>query len=44
VFRYVPLADQALAALDRPSQRPNFTGPHDYVFAAVAGDRPDRAT
>ena len=40
-IRYVPLADQALAALDRISQRPNFTGPRDYVFATVAGERPD---
>ena len=40
-IRYVPLADQALAALDRLSQRPNFTGPRDYVFATVAGERPD---
>ena len=31
-IRYVPLADQALAALDRISQRPNFTGPRDYVL------------
>ena len=39
--RYVPLADQTLAAFDRLSQRPNFVGPEDYVFASVAGDRLD---
>jgi integrase len=40
-IRYVPVADQALAALERVSQRPNFTGASDYVFATVAGERPD---
>jgi integrase len=40
-IRYVPLADQALAALERLSRRPNFTGSNDYVFATIAGDRPD---
>jgi integrase len=40
-IRYVPLGDQALAALDRLSRRDNFTGPDDYVFANVAGDRLD---
>jgi hypothetical protein len=40
-IRYVPLADQALAALDRLSQRRHFVGPDDYVFASVAGDRLD---
>jgi integrase len=39
--RYVPLADQALGALDRLSRRPNFTSADDYVFAGVAGDRLD---
>ena len=39
--RYVPLGDQALGALDRLSQRANFTGADDYVFATVVGDRPD---
>lgn len=39
--RYVPLADQPLAALDRQSRRPNFTGPDDYVFCNAAGDRLD---
>jgi len=39
--RYVPLADQALAALDRVAQRPNFVGPDDYVFASVVGNRLD---
>jgi len=39
--RYVPLGDQALGALGRLSQRPNFTGPSDYVFANAAGDRID---
>ena len=40
-IRYVPLGDQALAALHRLSHRANFTGALDYVFATVAGDRPD---
>ena len=31
----------ALGALDRLSRRPNFTSADDYVFASVAGDRPD---
>ena len=39
--RYVPLADQPLAAFDRLSQRPNFVGPDDYVFASAAGERLD---
>jgi integrase len=39
--RYVPLGDQALGALDRLSQRPNFTSDDDYVFAGLAGDRLD---
>jgi integrase len=39
--RYVPLGDQALGALDRLSRRLNFTSADDYVFATVAGDRPD---
>jgi integrase len=38
---YVPLADQAIGALDRLSQRPHFVGSDDYVFASVAGDRLD---
>jgi integrase len=40
-LRAVPLADQAVAALDRQSRRANFTGPDDYVFATLTGDRPD---
>lgn len=39
--RYVPLGDQALAALDRLLRRPNFVRAHDYVFANVTGDRLD---
>lgn len=39
--RYVPLADQPLAALERLSRRPNFTGPDDYVFVNAVGDRLD---
>jgi integrase len=39
--RYVPLADQSLAALDRLSRRADFTSADDYVFAGVAGDRLD---
>jgi integrase len=41
LIRVVPLADQALKPLKRLNRRPNFTGPDDYVFAAVTGDRPD---
>ena len=40
-IRYVPLGDQALAALDGLSQRPNFVGADDYVFCSVVGDRLD---
>ena len=40
-IRYVPLGDQALGALDRLSRRANFTSADDYVFATIAGDRPD---
>jgi integrase len=40
-IRYVPVADQALTALERLSRRANFTGPNDYVLATVAGERPD---
>jgi hypothetical protein len=40
-IRYVPLAAQALAALRRVVERENFTGPTDYVFATLAGERPD---
>lgn len=39
--RYVPLADQPLAALERLSRRANFTSPDDYVFCNVVGDRLD---
>lgn len=39
--RYVPLADQPLAALERLSRRENFTGPDDYVFVGPVGDRLD---
>ena len=40
-IRYVPLADQPLAALERLSRRENFTGPDDYVLCNPAGDRID---
>jgi integrase len=40
-FRHVPLADQALGALDRLSRREHFTGADDYVFTSPAGDRLD---
>jgi integrase len=40
-IRYVPLAAQARAALERLAARENFTGPSDYVFATLAGERPD---
>ena len=40
-LRVVPLADQALTALDRQSRRANFTAPDDYVFASLTGERPD---
>ncbi len=39
--REVPLPDQAAGALDRLSQRPDFTGPDDYVFANRLGRRLD---
>lgn len=39
--RFVPLGDQALAALDRLSQRPNFIRPDDYIFGNEVGDRLD---
>jgi integrase len=39
--RYVPLADQALTALERLSRRPNFVSPDDYIFASAVGDRLD---
>jgi integrase len=40
-MRVVPLGAPALAAIKRVKRRPNFTGPDDYVFATLAGDRPD---
>jgi integrase len=40
-LRVVPLGDPAVQALKRLKQRPNFTARHDYVFATLAGDRPD---
>ncbi len=39
--RVVPLGAPALAALKRLRKRPNFLTPDDYVFATLAGDRPD---
>jgi integrase len=39
--RFVPLGEQALAALDHLSRPANFTGDADYVFVGVAGDRLD---
>ena len=39
--RDVPLPDQAAGALDRLSQRSDFTGPEDYVFANRLGRRLD---
>jgi len=39
--RYVPLADQALAALERLSRRGDFTQPRDFVFVNAVGDRLD---
>ena len=39
--REVPLPDQAAGALDRLSQRGDFTGPDDYVFANRLGRRLD---
>ncbi len=40
-MRVVPLGAPALAAIKRVKRRPNFTRPDDYVFATLAGDRPD---
>jgi integrase len=39
--RVVPLGDQAIRPLKRLSQRRNFVGPEDYVFASCTGERPD---
>lgn len=39
--REVPLPDQAAGALDRLSQRENFTSPNDYVFSNRFGRRLD---
>jgi integrase len=39
--REVPLPDQAVGALDRISQRGDFTSPDDYVFANRLGRRLD---
>jgi integrase len=39
--REVPLPDQAAAALERLSQRGEFTGPDDYVFTSRLGRRID---
>ncbi len=39
--RYVPLADQPLAALERLSRRGDFTQPDDYAFVNAVGDRLD---
>ena len=39
--RVVPLGAPAFDALRRLRRRPNFTHPDDYVFATLAGDRPD---
>ena len=39
--REVPLPDQAAGALDRLSQRGDFTSPNDYVFANRLGRRLD---
>ncbi|MGO9792396.1 MAG: tyrosine-type recombinase/integrase [Solirubrobacteraceae bacterium] len=39
--RQVPLPDQAAAALDRLSRRPDFTGPDEYVFVSRFGRRLD---
>lgn len=35
--RRVPLSDQAAAALDRVSKRPDFTGPGEFVFCNALG-------
>jgi integrase len=37
----VPLGAPAFDALKRLRRRPNFTHPDDYVYATLAGDRPD---
>jgi integrase len=39
--REVPLPDQAASVLERLSQRGEFTGPDDYVFASRLGRRLD---
>ena len=40
-FREVPLPDQAAGALDRLSQREDYTGPDEYVFCNRFGRRLD---
>jgi integrase len=40
-FREVPLPDQAAGALDRLSQRADYTGPDEYVFCNRFGRRLD---
>lgn len=39
--RVVPLGAPAYDALKRLRKRPNFTGPDEYVFATIVGERPD---
>ena len=39
--REVPLGTPVVDALRRLQARPNFTHAEDYVFATLAGDRPD---
>ncbi len=39
--REVPLGTPVVEALKRLRSRPNFTSGEDYVFATLAGDRPD---
>jgi integrase len=39
--REVALSDRAVDALKHIKSRPNFTGADDFVFATLAGDRPD---
>jgi integrase len=39
--REVPLGTPVVEALKRLRKRPNFTSGEDYVFATLAGDRPD---
>ena len=43
-IRRVPMADQVVGALDRLSQRDDFTGPDDFVFCNALGRQLEGST